>query len=669
MFKNKGTKQQFQVADLKLDPESGQIWRGSNEISLPKLSFQLFKVLVENAPNVLSQDELISKVWPDMVVGDETLKQRVRLLRKSIGDNAQSPIYIGVVRGRGYRLLPDVAVQIIDQTTPLEYDLASSDRVPNLFSSTTQQQIWQKVSLALTVLICLLIGFLYLLSSQQKSQNSNRNLQHLAILPFVNVSNNAEDDYLSSGMTNELIQVMSAIDSLTVSPRSSVMRYNHSERKISDISKQLNVGAILDGAVYRRENQLHFSFKLINSGSFETIWQAEYDFQSDDILAIQRKVITQVTEHLKAKLNPTQLFDSLSLTQPTQVIEAYNFYLKGRNYYNRYRQADNRTAIKMYQQALELDENFALAHAGLADAYSQGVFQFGEGELWRKKALESANRAVKIDNDKAESHKALGLSHYLNGSIELAIKANLRAIKLSPGHAQAATNLAYLYRHQGQLKKALAWNLRALEISPVSAPVHAHLGQTYASMALPEKAKSSYLKAIQLQPDYPFARGLYAKYLFQNNKKAKALELLHQALKTYPQEWTYLWTLAEIRLYSGEYAEAIKIYRQLLSNKADNDNLELRLMLTISESLYFNQPDRLAKIIKQWQQQRLVKSDNPQDYFYLALAFAASKNITEKNNAIINAKQLGWNNLPLLKHIQLFNWPTLVDNSKIDTGN
>ena len=657
MFKTSAAKRQFQIDDIKLDPETGQVWRAEQEISLPKLSFQLLKVLAENAPNVLEQNELTSEVWPDMVIGDETLKQRVRLLRKAIGDKAQSPKYIGVVRGRGYRLLPEVKILLTSPATPIEYDLASSDRVPNLHSATTQR-LWQRISLGLTGFIIILLTALFVLNQQLSQSNNNHSIRNLAILPFVNVTQNHEDDYLASGMTNELIMVMSDIESLKVSPVSAIANYRHSERSISQIASNLKVGTILDGALYRQNNLIHFSFKLIDTNSSTQLWQAEYDFQSDDILAIQRKVIAQVTSHLKAKLDRSAIFDSLSLTQPTQIVKAYDYYLRGRDYYNRYRHQDNLTAITLYQKALELDPRFGLAYAGLADAYSQGVFQFGASDSWRKRALESAQQAVALEENQAETHKALGLAYYLNGSISRAIESHLRAIKLSPRHAQTATNLGYLYCQRGELDKAMQWNKRARELSPNYATVYTHQGQTFQYLRDVTSASNSFNKSLQLQPDYAFAISQYALFLAAQQDFESAEKLLVSALTKSPNEVSLISISGQIALMQGNFSLAETYFLAANSTASEESNAELGLFLAMSRAKSSGQYDQLIQKIANWEQTRLSNSDSPRDFFLLALAQAAAGDKSASAETIISAVKRGWRNIGLL---QSYSWmqPTL----------
>ncbi|MET1254738.1 winged helix-turn-helix domain-containing tetratricopeptide repeat protein [Aliikangiella maris] len=721
MFNAASVRHQLQIADLKLDLQTGQVWQGEDEISLPKLSYQLLRVLAENAPNVMTQEDIIQQVWPDMVVGDETLKQRVRLLRKAISDNAQSPQYISVVRGVGYRLIPEVKVILTPRATPIEYELASSDHPPEFVSSRTTSW-WQFVSLSMAGFIIFLFAALISLSIQMNDRAHSYSIRNLAILPFVNVTQNKEDEYLASGMTNELINTLSAVKTLNVVPKESVSTYQNSERIISDIARQLQVGTILDGALFRKNNLIYLNFKLIDTSQSTLLWQAEYNFASDDILAIQRKVITQVTSHLKTKLDASAILDNLSLTQPSQVVQAYHYYLQGENYYSRYRQQDNATAISLYQKSLELEPDFGLAYAGLADALSQGVFQFGAGDTWLQQALEAAQRAVELVPNKAESHKAQGLALFLDGRLNQSIASNLRAIKLAPRHAQAITNLAYLFSLQGKIDKALQWNLRALEVAPDYATVHAHLGNTYALGDQLLKAEKSYLKAIQLQPDYSFAIKLYARFLATHGQLPTARNLVHQALEKSPNETALLSAAGEIELIHGYFFEAHQYFQQAIHSANNGINRELSLLNTISllglnnlslnnlslNNLSLNsmlpdpieppdethpvdnldqssqqskptfhtllsQPnqkpvakDELTQLVSQqtqdWQNYKLSISEKPYDHYLLALLYAANNQLIESRQQLQIAFDKGWRNYALLESNQLLRTVIAEDN-------
>ena len=376
----------YSFADLELDTRSCEVKRADQLISLPILSFNLLLVLLENAPSTQSQEKLIELVWKDNIVGDETLKQRIKLVRKSLDDDAQSPRYIGVVRGRGYHLIPSVKVEF-SQPLPKpkpkaelrsELEYAFHDRVPNL-STAEGLRIWKRMSMGLSTLILILISVLYILNSRLDQQE--------------------------------------------------------------------------------------------------------------------------------------QGLKTLVSTQPSELSQAYHYFLKGRDYYLRYRVEDNQIAIQLYQHALSLDPNLALAHAGLADAYSQGVYQFGANDDWKTQALHSAEDAVRLAPENEVTHKALGLAQYLNGQLKEAIASNLQAVKIKPKYLQANTNLAFIYREMGQLQKALEWNFRTISIDPFYAPGYLHLAQSYQAQGKNELAKGNFVKALELKPDYQLAIDAYSRFL------------------------------------------------------------------------------------------------------------------------------------------------------------
>jgi len=368
----------FQFADLTLDPLSGEVWRGEHALALPKLSFQLLLVLVENSPSTLNQEQLIAQIWKDNVVGDETLKQRVKLLRQALGDNGQNPKYIGVVRGRGYRLLPPVKILIYQAQYQPHYQTVFNERVPSL-ASAEGMRLWKRMSMGLSMVLVVSFILVYVLSAQLEQQTK----------------------------------------------------------------------------------------------------------------------LTNITDR----------------EQTAGISQAFGYFLKGKNYYQRYKQEDNQIAIQLFQHALKLEPNLAIAHAGLADAYSQGVFQFGADDSWRGLALEFAKNAVRLEPENEIAYKALGLAEYLNGQLEKAIGSNLKAVQLNPDYLQANTNLGFIYRELGQLELALQWNFKTIKIDPFYAPGYLHLAQSYQAQGKHQLAERNFIKALELKPDYQLAKDAYLSFL------------------------------------------------------------------------------------------------------------------------------------------------------------
>ena len=377
--------QQYQFADLRLNPQSAELYCGDKLIPLPVLSFKLLQVLVEAAPSTLTQERLIELVWQDSVVGNETLKQRIKLLRKALKDNALDPRYVGVVRGRGYHLVPEVKILVQAEPARKNYEFVYNSLAPNL-STKAGFLIWKRLSLAMSFVITILLAALYLSNLKIKEQTES----------------------------------------------------------------------------------------------------------------------------------PSQLNQFVEQVDMKKLTPAMSYFYKGQSYYQRYKIEDNQIAIQLYQRALSLDPNLAIAHAGLADAYSQGVFQFNAGDSWRALALESAINAVRLAPKSEISYKALGLAEYLNGQLDNAIVSNLKAVELKPNYLQASTNLGFIYREMGQLDLALQWNFKTIQADPFYAPGYLHLAQSYQAQGKNKLAERNYIKALELKPDYQLAKDAYAEFLKAN---------------------------------------------------------------------------------------------------------------------------------------------------------
>ena len=185
------------------------------------------------------------------------------------------------------------------------------------------------------------------------------------------------------------------------------MRYKDSQKSLREIAQELQVAAILEGSVRRVGIQVRITAQLIDPEADEQVWAENYDRDITDIFAIQSDVAEQIASSLKVELSPEDR--ERIERQPTQDMTAYDYYLKGRDSYYRYTREDNESAIELFQRALEVDPNYALAHGGLADAYAQRWLWYGFTEEWLDSAIEESNKAVSLDPDLAEAYEADGL--------------------------------------------------------------------------------------------------------------------------------------------------------------------------------------------------------------------------------------------------------------------
>ncbi len=352
----------------------------------------------------------------------------------------------------------------------------------------------------------------------------------IAVLPFTNISPDKENEYFCDGMTEDIIAQLSKIGELRVISRTSVMQYKTVKKKsLPEIADELNVSLILEGTVRRSDDRVRIVAQLIEAREDKHIWAETYDREVKDIFAIQSDVAEKIAGVLSVELSANE--KSLIQKKPTEDFAAYNFYIKGREYYYRYRKKDNEQAIRMFKKALEIDPKYAMAYAGLANAFSQRYHRFGFSRSWNDSALIVSKIALEIDHNCAEAHEALGVSHAVVDRSSLAIEAYKKSIQSNPGYFKAVGNLAYRYQKIGQLEKALNWHKKMISLNPAFAGAYHQIGLVYKILCDDLNAHHALEKALELDPNHVYARwGLISLYLSQNKydlAKGKADEILN----------------------------------------------------------------------------------------------------------------------------------------------
>ena len=236
--------------------------------------------------------------------------------------------------------------------------------------------------------------------------NHSRQIESIAVLPFVNESGNPDVEYLSDGMTETLIGSLSRLPNLSVKARSSVFRYKGKETKAQQIAKELNVQAILSGRVVQHGDQLTLSLELIDAQTENVIWSEQYNRKQADLINLQTEIAHDVSTKLKTKLSGAD--QAMMAKMYTANPEAYRLYLQGRFYWNKREEKDFLKAVEYYNQAIALDPNYAMAYAGLADSYALlSSFGFMPPAEAIPKARDFAHRAMSLDDTLAGPHTTL----------------------------------------------------------------------------------------------------------------------------------------------------------------------------------------------------------------------------------------------------------------------
>ena len=389
----------------------------------------------------------------------------------------------------------------------------------------------------------------------------------IAVLPFVNISADKNDEYLSDGMTEELISVLSKVPGLCVPGRTSCFAFkgrNEDDifRKVGD---QLHVGTVLEGSVRKAGDKLRVTAQLINVSDGYHLWSKDYDGDVRDILNFQTSVAEQVVQALQVKLGgeETRALAKKSTENP----EAHELYLKGRYFWNR-RTAENlKKAADYFQQAIGKDPQYALAYSGLADCHVLLPLYPELGSNPRDelpKALTAARKAVELDDTLAEVHASLARALASNLQLSPAISEFNRAIELNPNYATAHQWFGECLQSQGRVKEGLAELTRAQELDPLSLVIDTLLGFAFDTVGKSDEAIAQLRKTIETDPNFGLAHGYFGNVLEHNGQLEEAI-VEYEKSNALQAEPFNVAQLARAYFLVGRKAEAQQLWDKLKS--------------------------------------------------------------------------------------------------------
>jgi TolB-like protein/DNA-binding winged helix-turn-helix (wHTH) protein/Flp pilus assembly protein TadD len=488
-----------------IDLHSGDLRKAGVRIRVQQQPLRLLEVLLERPGEVVTREELRSRIWPNESFGDfdQAVNVAIAKLRGALGDSADNPRYIETLPRRGYRFIADVAV-VNRPTSKLEL-------VPEVASSGTEERAplevagkvarpkrlpWKHarktLGLAMIPVLLILMVWIFLWRSRPPaSVLSSSPVRSLAVLPLENLSSNSED-YFADGMTDELITDLAQISALRVISRTSVMPYKGVRKPLPQIARELNVDAVVEGTVLRSGKQVRITAQLIRAPADKHLWAQSYEGDVGDTLALQKKVARAIAEQIRIKLTPQEeaVLENVKVVNP----EAYENYLKGRYFFNK-RTADGlKKATYYFNQAIESDPNYPLPYTGLAD-----IYQFSDH---LQLAREEVQKALDLDDQSAEAHNSLARLLYLfNRDWEGADREFKRALELDHNYAPAHHWYSMYLALAGRKEQALAEAEKAYELDPLSPVVGANLAKKLQEAGQYDKAIEQAKKTLDLEPD------------------------------------------------------------------------------------------------------------------------------------------------------------------------
>ena len=383
----------------------------------------------------------------------------------------------------------------------------------------------------------------------------------VAVLPFVNLSADSDNEYFADGITEDVIAQLSKIRSLKVISRTSVMQFKGRERSVREIGATLGATTILEGSVRRAANRVRIVGQLIDAETDQHLWSETYDRELTDIFAIQTDVAVQITAALRAELTGDER--TRIGREPTASLEAYQLYLRGRHAYVRFTGHSLHESVAYFESAIAKDERYAMAYVGLALAYSElaetGVVRPDEA---RRRSKEAAVRALAIDGDLGDAHCAFANAKFMGDFDWIgAEEAFKRALELTPGSADAYDLYGRMCSAMGRFDEAIALQTRAYELDPL---VHS-VDIATALLRAGRYADAARAAARAIDADPAYARG-YATLAWTHAKESRypeALELLERAVSLSSGATLWLAQLGQVYAMAGRVDDARNLLRQL----------------------------------------------------------------------------------------------------------
>jgi serine/threonine-protein kinase len=400
----------------------------------------------------------------------------------------------------------------------------------------------------------------------------------IAVLPFVNMSADKNDEYLSDGVTEELITALSKITGLQVKARTSSFAFKGKNEDIQKIGELLHVSNLLEGSVAKAGNKLRITAQLIQASDGNHLWSDTYDRDMQDIFAVRSEVAQQVAETLKVRLlgEEKRKIDK----KPTENLEAYNLYRQGRFYADKLSEEGMAKARPLFEQAIEKDPRFALAYAGLADNYVIAADAIIPPREAFSKAKEAALKAIELDDSLAEAHASLGFVHYHYDWDWAAAEQELkRAISLNPQSAQSYTLYTHFLAGMNRYDEAKKYGARALELDPLSVSNYWFLGWGAIYAGRSDEAIQFFSKALELDPNNPWTHWFLGRSYLLNGNPQRATEEMETGLRFGPDDPLGLGFTGYVYAVTGRRADALKILQRL-------DELQKRRFVSTISRVY-----------------------------------------------------------------------------------
>ena len=567
-----------------VDLRTSELRKQGRKIKLQEQPCRILAILLEQRGEVVTREELRQRLWSDdtFVDFDHSLNTAIMRLREALSDSSDNPRFIETLPRHGYRFIAPVEeVSSAEPSVPQErMSPPAADLVAPVaeFPASRQSTKDQKLRPTNKSIPLILAGFLGLavlgifvleLRNLRKSTGSvaefNQN-KSVVVLPFENLSGDKDEQYFTDGMTDELIANLAKIRSLRVISRTSSMEYKGTHKTLSEIARDLNVDAVVEGTVLRSGNRVRITAELVQASTDRHLWAETYESQLGDVLGLQSQVASAIVNQIRINLTPEEQ-QRLASARPVSA-EGYEDYLKGRYYWNKRSEEGLRKAIEYFQMATQRDPQSALAFAGLADCYSiigSAIVGTVPSRDVAPKAKAAALKALELNSSLAEAQTSLAtVRFYYDWDWAGAASGFQRAIELNPSYATAYQRYSLYLMAIGRPQESLVQMNRARDLEPLSVSVNFSLGWRLYLARQYDQAIEQLHNALEMDPNFALPRMVLGQAYEQKGSTEQAIAELQSAARISHDSPPMLAALGHGYGIAGKRGEAEKILSRLL---------------------------------------------------------------------------------------------------------
>jgi TolB-like protein/DNA-binding winged helix-turn-helix (wHTH) protein/Tfp pilus assembly protein PilF len=505
---------------FRVDASRRLLLRDGDPVALTPKAFDILMVLLRNADRIVEKDELMKLVWPNTVVEENNLTRNVSSLRKALEEGPTDRRFIVTIPGRGYQFAAEVPLMAPESEIVFERHASAevrieeeTDEAPTLPKLKPAARSRVVLIIGVSALTLTALGFAIFYVAQRRAPVTSVKSDSIAVLPFDTSSLDPQLEYLADGITESTIDHLSRSQDLKVISLGSVLAYRGHQVSPQEIGRTLGVRRIMIGKIVIQQGRMIVLAELINTADGTHIWGQQYNRMLGDIISVQEDIATQIAA--KLQIGVTEEQRKLFRKRYTEDFEAYKLYVRGRYYWNKRDVPDLQRGLSYFQQAIDRDPTYALAYAGLADAYfvecAAGAVPAREGF---PKAKAAAQAALELDDSLAAAHASLAHTYFdYDWNWTDAEAEYKKAIALGPNYSIAHYFYGTFLLAMARNTEAFAELRRAQELDPLSPMIATFIGKGYYYSGNTRESIAQYRKVLQSSPHFPVAQNFLVETL------------------------------------------------------------------------------------------------------------------------------------------------------------